>query len=28
VRQIQTEALGKLRQILETDYGLGLDGLL
>lgn len=28
VRQIQTEALGKLRHILETDYGLSVDGLL
>jgi RNA polymerase nonessential primary-like sigma factor len=28
VRQIQAEALGKLRHILETDYGLSLDRLL
>ena len=28
VRQIQAEALGKLRQILETDYGLSVEGLL
>jgi RNA polymerase nonessential primary-like sigma factor len=28
VRQIQTEALGKLRRILQTDHGLGHRGLL
>jgi RNA polymerase nonessential primary-like sigma factor len=28
VRQIQAEALGKLRHILEADYGLSVEGLL
>jgi DNA-directed RNA polymerase sigma subunit (sigma70/sigma32) len=28
VRQIQGEALGKLRQILQTTPGLGHEGLL
>ena len=28
IRQIQAEALGKLRNILQTDNGLGQDGLL
>jgi RNA polymerase sigma factor (sigma-70 family) len=28
VRQIQAEALGKLREILQRDIGLGREGLL
>jgi DNA-directed RNA polymerase sigma subunit (sigma70/sigma32) len=28
IRQIQAEALGKLREILQRDIGLGREGLL